>query len=93
MNKPAQLKRPPRNQDLRAAIDGAGLRHWWVAEELGISCGTLSNRLRKELAPEEKQEILSAVRRLADRLGARVPEPVCQEITLETRTTLPGRSW
>lgn len=54
MNKPSQLKRSPRNQDIRTAIEQAGLRHWWVAEELGIACGTLSNRLRKELPPGGK---------------------------------------
>ena len=69
MNKPAQRKRPLRNQDVRAAIDQAGLRYWWVAEELGVACGTLSNRLRKELSQEEKQAVLAAVQRLADRLG------------------------
>lgn len=87
----AQLKRAPRNQDIRAAIDRAGLRYWWVAEELGIACGTLSNRLRRELAPEEKQEVLAAVQRLAERLGD--PERACREVTLETRATFPGRSW
>lgn len=48
----ASAKRPLHNQDIRAAIGRAGLRYWWVAEELGIAGGTLSNRLRRELAPE-----------------------------------------
>ena len=91
MNKPAQRKRPLRNQDVRAAIDQAGLRYWWVAEELGVACGTLSNRLRKELSQEEKREVLSAVRRLADRLGA--PESPCPGMTLEARASFPGQSW
>lgn len=83
--------RPLRNQDVRAAIDGAGLRYWWVAEEMGIACGTLSNRLRKELLPEEKQEVLDAIQRLSARLGA--PGPVRPEMTLEARATIPGRGW
>ena len=87
------LRRPQRNQDLRAAIGGAGLRYWWVAEELGIACGTLSNRLRRELSQEEKGEVLAAVQRLADRLGARVPEIPCPGMTLEARATIPGRGW
>lgn len=38
MNK--KLNQPLRNQGVRAAIEGAGLRYWWVAEELGVACGT-----------------------------------------------------
>ena len=91
MNGTTQKKRPVRNQDVRAAIEGAGLRYWWVAEELGVACGTLSNRLRRELSQEEKREVLSAVRRLADRLGA--PESPCPGMTLEARATIPGRGW
>ena len=88
-----KTKRPLRNQDIRAAIEEAGLRYWWVAEELGIACGTLSNHLRRELSPEEKAEVLSAVRRLADRLGSPAPEPARREMTLEARASIPGRSW
>ena len=64
-----------------------------MAEELGIACGTLSNRLRRELSQEEKGEVLAAVQRLADRLGARVPEIPCPGMTLEARATIPGRGW
>lgn len=91
MHKAMQQKRPLRNQDIRAAIAQAGLRYWWVAEELGVACGTLSNRLRKELSQEEKQEVLSAVQRLADRQG--IPERPCPGMTLEARATIPGRGW
>ena len=91
MNERTQRKRPPRNRDVRAAIEGAGLRYWWVAEELGVACGTLSNRLRKELSQEEKQEVLSAVQRLVDRQG--IPERPCPGMTLEARATIPGRGW
>lgn len=93
MNKKHQLKRPQRNQDIRAAIDKAGLRYWWVAEELGVACGTLSNHLRRELPQEEKLEVLAAVRRLADRLNPQASEPACSEVTLEARATLPRQSW
>ena len=88
-----KLKRPLRNQDIREAIDRAGLRYWWVAEELGIACGTLSNRLRRELTQEQKQEVLAAVRRLADRLGVRVPEAPRPGVTLEARASIPGGDW
>lgn len=91
MNKTTKIRRSPRNQDVRAAIEGAGLRYWWVAEELGVACGTLSNRLRKELSSEEKEAVLAAVRRLADRLGN--PEAPKPEITLEARASFSKRSW
>ena len=93
MNGTAQLKRAPRNQDVRAAIDRAGLRYWWVAEELGIACGTLSNHLRKELPPEEREAVLTAVRRLAERLGAPAPASPRREMTLETRSTVSAPIW
>lgn len=93
MNGTTQKKRPVRNQDVRAAIEGAGLRYWWVAEELGMACGTLSNHLRKELPPEEREAVLTAVRRLAERLGAPAPASPRREMTLETRASFPGRGW
>lgn len=86
-----KMKRPARNRDVRAAIEGAGLCHWWVAEELGIAPGTLTNRLRKELSPEEKEKILAAVRRLEDRLGA--PEGPRPGMTLETRASFQSGPW
>lgn len=86
-----KMKRPARNRDVRAVIEGAGLCYWWVAEELGIAPGTLSNRLRKELLPEERENILAAVRRLAERLGA--PASPCREMTLEARASVPVQSW
>nr|WP_325302293.1 hypothetical protein [uncultured Oscillibacter sp.] len=93
MNGRTQKKRPMRNQDVRAAIEGAGLRYWWVAEELGMACGTLSNHLRKELPPEEREAVLTAVRRLAERLGAPAPASPRREMTLETRSTVSAPIW
>lgn len=88
-----KVKRPLRNQDIRGAIDGAGLRYWWVAEELGVAHGTLSNWLRMELPQDEKLRILAAVKRLAERLGTPAPEPGCPGMTLEARATVPDRGW
>lgn len=93
MNGTTQKKRPVRNQDVRAAIEGAGLYYWWVAEELGIASGTLSNRLRKELLPEEREAVLAAIRRLAERLGAPAPASPRREMTLETRSTVSTPIW
>ena len=93
MNGTRQKKRPVQNQDVRAAIEGAGLYYWWVTEELGMACGTLSNHLRKELPPEEREAVLTAVRRLAERLGAPAPESPSPGLTLEARASFPGRGW
>lgn len=82
-----------RNLDVRAAIEASELRYWWVAEELGVACGTFSNWLRRELPPEEKRKILAAVQRLSDRQESQPPETFRQEMTLEARATIPSRSW
>lgn len=81
-----KMKRPMRNRDIRAAIEGAGLYYWWVAEELNIAPSTLTNRLRRELLPEERETILAAVRRLEDRFGA--PESPRPGVTLEARASV-----
>lgn len=93
MNGTTQKKRPVRNQDIRVAIEEAGLYYWWVAEELGIASGTLSNRLRKELLPEEREAVLAAIRRLAERQGNPAPESPSPGLTLEARASFPGRGW
>ena len=90
MNGTTQKKRPVRNQDVRAAIEGAALRYWWVAEELGIASGTLSNHLRKELPPEEREAVLTAVRRLAERQGNPAPESPRPGLSLGARASFPG---
>lgn len=93
MNGRTQKKRPMRNQDIRVAIEEAGLYYWWVAEELGIASGTLSNRLRKELLPEEREAVLAAIRRLAERQGNPAPASPRREMTLETRSTVSAPIW
>nr|WP_325221989.1 hypothetical protein [uncultured Oscillibacter sp.] len=93
MNGRTQKKRPMRNQDIRVAIEEAGLYYWWVAEELGMACGTLSNHLRKELPPEEREAVLAAIRRLAERQGNPAPESPSPGLTLEARASFPGRGW
>ncbi|MCF6409011.1 hypothetical protein [Pseudalkalibacillus salsuginis] len=46
-----------KNEDLREAISKAGLKHWQVAEAVGIHEGNFSRLLRKELSIEKKKEI------------------------------------
>ena len=52
------------NTDIRYAIKAAGLKNWQIAEALKISENTLSRRLRHELAPEGKKQILDIIQEL-----------------------------
>ena len=45
----------------RKKIKDAGLRHWMVADTLGISEGTFCKMLRKELPEERSREVLEAI--------------------------------
>ena len=58
-----------KNQEIRRAAAGAGVKLWQVAEALGIADCSLSRKLRRELPPEEKEKILSIVRELAQEVG------------------------
>lgn len=49
------------NQDIRDLIEKAGVRHWEVAEVIGISPWMFSVRLRNELSEDQKEEIRAAV--------------------------------
>lgn len=56
-----------RNALVRSAMAEAGIRHWQLANQLGVSRVTLQDRLRYELTKEERQKILTAITAL--RLG------------------------
>ena len=49
------------NMAIRSAIQNAGIRHWMVADKLGVSETTFSRMLRKELPENRKKEVLEAV--------------------------------
>lgn len=51
-----------RNNDIRTLARVEGLRHWQIAEVLGVSDITFSRWLRKELSPEKKEEIRNAIK-------------------------------
>ena len=59
-----------RNQDIRRAAKDAGVKLWEIAEAIGISSAWLSVRLRKELTPDAKAEILAIINRLSGRESA-----------------------
>lgn len=49
------------NQDIRDAINEAGVRHWQVAEKMLMSEGVFCRMLRRELDDRMKKIILEAV--------------------------------
>lgn len=54
-----------KNQDIRNAAAGAGIRLWQIAEALGIADCNFSRKLRRELSESEKQRILDIIRALS----------------------------
>lgn len=52
------------NVEVRAEIKKAGLYHYAVAEEMGISENTFCRMLRKEISAGEKKSIFEAISRL-----------------------------
>lgn len=49
------------NQDLRDAIQEAGLKHYHIAKQLGVREGQFSTMLRFELEPDEKGRVFLAI--------------------------------
>lgn len=49
------------NKDIRQAIKEAGLKHYQVAQTMGVHENTLVRLLRFELAEEKKSVILAAI--------------------------------
>ena len=60
-----------RNPDVRQAIKEAGLKHWHIAEALGISDGHFSRILRYEMSQEQKEEVFKAIKELENLKTAR----------------------
>lgn len=52
------------NLDIRKAIKDANVRHWQVAETLGIAETTFCRMLRKELSAEQKRKTMAAIKGL-----------------------------
>lgn len=49
------------NQAIREAAKAAGVRHWKIAEFLGVSEPTIMRWLRAPLSPEKEKVILEAI--------------------------------
>lgn len=52
------------NHEIRKAIFEGNLKKWVIASKLGITDGTFSRKLRKELPQEEKEKILNIIKEL-----------------------------
>jgi len=53
------------NEDIRKEIESAGVRHWQVADAIGVSENTFIRWLRKELPDEKKAEVRSAIKKIS----------------------------
>lgn len=53
-----------KNTDIREMIKKAGLRHWQVAETIGVDQATLCVWLRTDLSEERRTRILDAIERI-----------------------------
>lgn len=51
-----------KNEKIRAALAAYGMKHWELADLLGIHPVTLSIKLRHELPEEEQAEIIEKIK-------------------------------
>ena len=49
------------NIEIREAIKESGLRHWQIADMIGVADTTFCRMLRRELPEDKKQEILTVI--------------------------------
>ena len=53
------------NKDIREAAASAGVFLWQVAEAIGVTDGTFSRKLRRELPDDDKAAILQIIQQLS----------------------------
>lgn len=53
------------NQTIREAAKRKGVKHWRIAEYLGISEPTITRWLRTPLSPEREKAVMEAIKALA----------------------------
>lgn len=53
-----------KNLDIRTEAKNAGVKLWQIADELGMTDGSFSRKLRKELNHEEKAKIRAIIAEL-----------------------------
>ena len=59
------LNQAQSNKDIRAVAAAAGVFLWQIAEAIGVTDGTFSRKLRRELPDDEKAEILQVIQKLS----------------------------
>lgn len=52
------------NMEIRNMLFQCNLKHWEIADRLGVSATTFSRWLRTELPPTKKREIIEAIEKL-----------------------------
>ena len=52
------------NIDIRVAITESGLKHYQIAEKMGITDTSFSRLMRHQLTGEKKQHVLEAIEQL-----------------------------
>lgn len=57
------------NSDIRQAAFSSGVYLWEIAEAMGVTDGTFSRKLRRELDEKEKKEILKIIKIISKRKG------------------------
>lgn len=58
-----------KNKDIRNEMKEAGLRHWQVADGLGLSDGNFSRKLRHELSDADKANVREIIAKLSQEVG------------------------
>lgn len=53
------------NIDIKQRAVASGVRHWQIAQELGVSDFTFSRMLRNELEKEKKEQIFRIIDQIA----------------------------
>jgi hypothetical protein len=55
-----------KNIDVRDEAKKRGVYLWQIAEEMGMQDSGLSKKLRKELMPNEKEQVFAIIRKLSE---------------------------
>lgn len=55
------------NEDVRQAAAAAGVYLWEIAEAIGVTDGTFSRKLRRELDEKEKKHIFKIIQDVSKR--------------------------
>jgi AraC-like DNA-binding protein len=55
-----------KNMKIREELKRHGIKHWELAEALGVSEFTLTRRFRKEFSESKTKEIMEVIKRLTN---------------------------